>query len=148
MLLAGILLHGAMLPLTSIAQEDLPWPEHLTGHWEGEFGGMRYAEDWNKTGDSMYSGTSTTWRNDDIVGTERLCILRFSGQWLYLADPKGDQITCFVRAEAEGPVWVFANMEHDFPKRVGYRIEGDSLSGWIAGATDDDARMEFHLVRR
>lgn len=35
---------------------------------------------------------------------------------------------------------VFENQQHDFPQRVGYKRDGDSLVGWIEGPRNGQNR--------
>ncbi|HEX2616432.1 MAG TPA: DUF6265 family protein, partial [Flavobacteriales bacterium] len=119
----------------------------LPGTWEGDIGGQRYVEAWHKVDDNTYEGTATTYSGDKAVSTENSRITLFSDHWLYLANPGGQGVTCFVRTSADAGTWIFANNEHDYPKRIGYRIAGDALTAWIAGKSDTDDRMEFALKR-
>ncbi|MBP6391758.1 MAG: hypothetical protein KA175_11240 [Flavobacteriales bacterium] len=124
------------------------WPKRLAGIWEGTVGGDRYMEEWRQVDANTYEGRSTTWSGEKEVGQEQLRITSFAGHWLYLASPGGKSVTCFMRVSAEPDTWIFENKEHDFPKRIGYQLEGkDGLKAWIAGTADADQRMEFHLTR-
>ncbi len=124
-----------------------PWPDQLVGKWEGAIGGARYVEHWNKVDANTYEGSAVTYDGDKAVSSESMRITLFSDHWLYLANPGGQGVSCFVRCSADTTTWIFENKEHDFPKRVGYRITGDALTAWIAGKDDADNRMEFPLKR-
>lgn len=125
------------------------WPVRLVGVWEGTVGGDRYVEEWRQVDATTYEGHSTTWSGEKEMGQEQVRIISFAGHWLYLASPGGKSVTCFTRVSAEPDTWIFENGEHDFPKRIGYQLEGkDGLKAWIAGTTDEDRPMEFRLIRK
>lgn len=126
---------------------DTAWLDRLVGTWEGDLGGQRYVEQWRKVDGSTYEGRATMYEGEKAVSTEHTRITLFSDHWLYLANPGGQGVTCFVRASADATTWIFVNNEHDFPKRIGYRIQGDALTAWIAGKDDAEQRMEFPLHR-
>lgn len=127
---------------------DAEWTERLVGDWEGNVEGMRYTEEWRRVDAGTFEGVCTTWAGDKPGRVERARVTRFADQWLYLANPGGARITAFVRVSADADTWVFENKEHDFPKRIGYKLAGRSgLVAWIAGSSDDEGRMEFMLKR-
>lgn len=124
---------------------DAKWLDQLVGKWEGDVGGDRYVEEWQKVSADTYEGKAVTWKGDQAVSSEHIRLTHFSDHWLYLVNPGGQGVTCFVRNTSDASTWIFENKEHDFPKRVGYRIAGDALTAWIAGKDDQDNRMEFAL---
>lgn len=64
----------------------------------------------------------------------------------YVAQPGGAPPTVFVLAESGSARAVFANAENDFPTRVIYEREGDSLKARIEGEIDGQARsMEWNF---
>jgi hypothetical protein len=136
----------APAPTTDLAA-DAKWLEQLVGKWEGDVGGDRYVEEWRKVSVDTYEGNAETWKGDQVVSKEAIRLTLFSDHWLYLVNPGGQGVTCFVRNTADAGTWIFENKEHDFPKRIGYRIAGDQLTAWIAGKSDEDNRMEFALKR-
>ncbi len=59
------------------------------------------------------------------------------GTQSYIAQPGGRPPTAF-RRTAGGERWVrFENPEHDFPRRIEYRREGDALHAEIAGPDEN-----------
>jgi hypothetical protein len=142
--------YATLCAVTCFAQTPADgWPLRLTGIWEGTVGGDRYVEEWRQVDANIFEGRSTTWSGEKEVGQEQLRIISFAGHWLYLASPGGKSVTCFTRVSAEPDTWTFENKEHDFPKRIGYQLEGrDGLKAWIAGTTDADRPMEFRLTRK
>lgn len=137
------------LSFTTQAQQEVPdpWPEKLVGRWEGAVGMGTYKEEWHKVDDRTYEGKATMAMNGKVASTERMRLFLFADQWLFIAATGGPNITSFVRTAAEKGTWRFENREHDFPKRVGYTLKGDTLAAWIDDGTDAGKRMDFFLQR-
>jgi hypothetical protein len=85
--------------------------------------------------------------NGQVVNEEQMRLMYFAGDWLYIASTGGQRITSFVRVAARDGEWVFENREHDFPQRIGYRVQADTLSAYIALLDDQGRRQEFVLGR-
>ncbi len=124
-----------------------PWPQQLVGRWEGDLGIGRYVEEWTRLDEHTFDGTATMYRDGKPVNTERTRLMYFADHWIYLAATGGPHITSFVRVAQENDTWIFENQEHDFPKRIGYSIKGDSLVAWIDDGEEGGKRMDFHLKR-
>lgn len=137
------------LSFTTQAQQEVPdpWPENLVGRWEGAVGSGTYQEEWRKLDDRTYEGQAQMVMNGKVASTERMRLFFFSDHWLFVASTGGKNITSFVRTTAEKGTWRFENHEHDFPKRVGYTLKGDTLAAWIDDATEGGVRMDFFLQR-
>lgn len=125
-----------------------PWPGQLVGRWEGEVGAGRYVEAWTRVDDLTYDGAATMYKDGQPVGHERMRLMYFADQWLLIASTGGRNITSFVRLPAADATWIFENREHDFPKRIGYRVHGDMLSAWIDDGEEGGPRMDFKLDRK
>jgi hypothetical protein len=70
------------------------------------------------------------------------------GRLAYESHPSGQPSAVFLsRTIAEHEI-VFENLQHDFPQRIGYKRDGDSLLAWIEGARNGQARrVEFPYKR-
>jgi hypothetical protein len=143
----GLVLCSTTIAPSAAPTTDARWLDQLVGKWEGDVGGDRYVEEWHKVNADTYEGKAVTWKGDQAVSSEELRLTLFSGHWLYLVNPGGQGVSCFVRNSANATTWIFENNEHDFPKRIGYRIAGETLMAWIAGKNDQSNRMEFNLTR-
>ena len=62
----------------------------------------------------------------------------------------GDQPEFVFRApRASGNEVVFENLEHDFPKRVGYRlVSSDSLEAWVDGGPSEPEKRISYAYHR
>lgn len=127
---------------------DMRWLHGLVGTWEGLVSGERYVETWT-CADRECNGRAVSYKGSEESYVEHTRIIEFQGQWLYLVAAGDAPVVCFVRASAEGATWVFANMEHDFPQRISYSMEGtESLNAYIEGPGEaGNVRLDFKLVR-
>jgi hypothetical protein len=69
---------------------------------------------------------------------------------VYIAQPNGAPPTEFVAVPADqSPTAItFANPQHDFPKRVGYRqSDANALSAWIDAGPTSTSRIEYAMTR-
>ena len=114
--------------------DDLGW---LAGHWCGGSGGERIEESWLAPRGGLLLGLSRTVQGERLAGFEFLRIQAVDGVPNYLAQPGGRAPTAFARS-AGGEHWVrFENPAHDFPRRIEYRRNGDTLRAEIAGPGED-----------
>jgi len=119
----------------------------LTGAWETWDGDMWTEEHWSgAVGDSMIGYSRALDRT--MVGTERVGRLMFyeflriesrADGVYYLAAPKGrSPATAFKLIESGPDRMVFENPEHDFPRRITYRLENFAvLHAQIEGVGKD-----------
>ena len=117
--------------------EQVAW---LAGCWEDSTAQRTVEEQWMAPrGHTMLSAGRTT-RGDTVVAYEMVLIREQGGQLAYEAHPSGQPSAVFLsRAVSENEV-VFENLQHDFPQRVGYRRDGDSLRGWVEGPRNGQIR--------
>jgi hypothetical protein len=96
-------------------------------------------------------GTSRTIREGVTVEYE-FVLLRTGkdGRLAYVAHPSGQAPASFPLKALGTREVVFEDPDHDFPQRVGYRLDaaGRSLLAWIEGSRDGQPRrVEFPMVR-
>jgi hypothetical protein len=143
-----LLLFLAVLPWTLCAQPpaaDVAFTERLIGVWEGPLGDARYRETWHQHDATTFNGIAQVIANGQVVNEEQMRLMYFAGEWLFIASTGGQRITSFVRVAVRDGEWVFENREHDFPQRIGYRVQADTLSAYIALLDDQGRRQEFVL---
>lgn len=110
--------------------DDISW---LSGHWQSVDGDKMTEELWMPARGRIMLGL-----NRNVSGTahgrfEYLRIVQTKIDTYYWASPGGANETPFKMTKAtEGHV-VFENPEHDFPKRIEYRRDGDELTAQIFG---------------
>jgi hypothetical protein len=145
-LLFSVLLCPALLCAQPPAA-DVAFTERLVGVWEGPLGDARYRETWHQHDATTFNGIAQVIANGQVVNEEQMRLMYFAGEWLFIASTGGQRITSFVRVAVRDGEWVFENREHDFPQRIGYRVQGDTLSAYIALLDDQGRRQEFVLGR-
>ena len=117
----------------------------LQGNWCGASEGDRIEEAWLAPVADESMGLSRTVRDGKVANFEFMRITRRDGKLQYLAQPDGEAPTSFPLAEW-GVEWLaFENLEHDFPQRIEYAKQGDSLLAVISGPGKDGAREEISV---
>lgn len=112
---------------------DLSW---MAGHWASTINGVEMEELWSSANGGVMLGL-----HRDIskkrTSFEFIRIAETKDGIVYLAQPGGQPPTPFKLTESTSNRVVFANPEHDFPKRIIYwlhegqlcaRVEGDGES--------------------
>lgn len=137
-----------MSPPLPGAVESLAW---LAGCWARTTAEPGSGEQWTPPAGGTMLGTSRTVRDGLTVEYEFVVIrANDSGQLAYFAHPSGQAAAAFPLLRLGAGEVVFENPTHDFPQRVGYRLEsgGDALLAWIEGTSDGRTRrVEFPMTR-
>jgi len=141
----------ALLALTSQAPtpassiDDVAW---LTGCWEYTSGSRSIEEHWLPPRGRTMMNAGRTVQGDKLVEFETVIIREQDGRLAYDAHPSGQASAVFVSQRIGDREIVFENLQHDFPQRVGYKRDGDSLLAWIEGARNGQTRrIEFPYRR-
>jgi hypothetical protein len=132
------------------AAADISRLAWLTGHWGGGQSGRSVEEIWtDAAGGSMFA-ISRTIAGGKLREFEFLRIAEHDGRLAYLASPGGRcPPTAFPLVAAEGTSAVFENPQHDFPQRIEYKLEDDTLHVRISGGTGDKAKsMSWEWKRK
>lgn len=135
---AALLLASAS---ASAGADDLGW---LAGHWCGLRGKTFDEETWMAPRGGLLVGMHRDTRDGRATGFEFMRIARQDGRWVLLAQPGGGAATAFpAEAVGEGHA-VFANPDHDFPRRVIYRrLDADTLHARVDDGRDDGKALEW-----
>ena len=141
----AVLAFCALLPLSSArfapqaeggpaAKPGLTELSWLAGHWREETAGAVTEELWMPPRGGVMLGLNRSVRGEHKAGFEFLRLeTDTQGGVIYLASPGGAPPTAFRLTAADASHAVFENPEHDFPKRIEYRLAGDTLTASIAG---------------
>ena len=136
-LAAALAAQQAQAPL----QPDLDW---LAGYWLACDARMEVAELWTTRRGGAMLGASVTY-GTQAFGWEQLRIeTDGDGGLSYVARPRGASADTSFRLARSGPgEAVFENPAHDYPQRIIYRREGDTLTARtedMAGGNGQDFR--------
>ena len=130
-----------------VVVEDLGW---LAGCWARSDAAEGSGEQWMAPAGGTVLGMSRTVRDGRTAEYEFVVIQRATdGVLVYHARPSGQAATEFRLLRLNGREVVFENPAHDFPQRVGYRLQDDGgLLAWIEGTRSGKTRrVEFHMRR-
>jgi hypothetical protein len=127
------------------AQESVDGLNWLAGCWDGSTEKQERVEQWMKPSGNMMMGMSRTVRNGQIREYEFLRIHQRDGAIYYTANPSGQREASFRLIRLTEQEAIFENAEHDFPQRIGYRLEsGGMLTAWIEGTINGkDKKIDF-----
>jgi hypothetical protein len=128
--------------------EPAPSLEWLAGHWCADLGDGIVEELWLPPHGGATFGLGRTRKEDATTAFEYLRIVDLDGVPAYVAQPGGRQPTTFSMT-ARGEQWIrFENPQHDFPQRIEYRRELDTLHAEIAGPGEDGADVVIRFDYR
>ena len=108
---------------------ELPW---LVGYWL-DCDGKAVSESWMDAGSDTLLGAGLT-RGRSRTAFDFMRIAQApDGRLTFFAQPQGAAPTPFPMKSQDRAGVVFENPQHDFPQRVIYRREGDTLHARIEG---------------
>ncbi len=111
--------------------ETIAW---MSGHWRQESAQGMVEELWLPPRGGLMLGLNRTVRGEKGRAQFEYLRLELDGRGVvYQASPSGAKPTPFRLTEADDKHAVFENPEHDFPKRIEYRLENGKLVASIAG---------------
>lgn len=116
------------------AIEDLRF---MAGHWSGN--GVE--EVWLAPAGNLMTGMNRMVRSDGRAAFEFLRIAVTPDGITYFAQPSGRPATAFRLVEVSPDRAVFANPDHDFPKRIIYALRDGKLCARVEG--DDGKGQEW-----
>ena len=132
------------------AEPDLAKLSWLVGCWASDGAEAGSGERWTSAADKRLLGISNTIREGKTVESERMEIGYLpDGKLAFTAHPSGQASAVFTLLRITQTEAVFENLEHDFPQRVAYAMDGESqLRARIEGTQDGKLRViEFTMTR-
>ena len=121
--------------------KDVAW---IAGCWSVDRNGRHVAEHWMAPEAGTMMGVSRTVAGGKTTEWEFLIIREGATGLEYVAKPSGQAEATFTAATASAREVVFENPAHDFPKRVVYKRDGDTLTAAIEGPMNgQNRRIEF-----
>ncbi len=103
-------------------------PHFLPGLWEST-GNIRLFEEWWIINDSNLAGRSFSNNGNDTLLLETMELKQTGGKWFYVALVAGQnesRAVSFTMTDAADAM-VFENPDHDYPNRIIYKLEADTL---------------------
>ena len=121
--------------------KDVAW---IAGCWSFDRNGRHVAEHWMPPEAGTMMGVSRTTAGGKTTEWEFLIIREGAKGLEYVAKPSRQAETTFTAATATANEVAFENPAHDFPKRVVYKRDGDTLTAAIEGPMNgQNRRIEF-----
>ncbi len=122
--------------VSSMQENWLGW---LEGHWRSEADGRVSEEIWTNGEGGLYLGVNRTIRDGQARAFEFMRIVETDGGIAYCAQPGGAEAVCFDTVSIEENQAVFENPDHDFPQRITYMRENDTLTATISDLSGEQA---------
>lgn len=142
---AGALV-SAQTPPEPLRIEQVKW---IAGNWQGAMGRAEIEEHWTPLKGGAMLAVSRTVAGSRMVMFEFLRIEQRADGVFYVAQPRGRTPVDFKMTKASDREAVFENPQHDHPKIISYRLEGDD--GMVARIEGDEkgkhVEMEFRFKR-
>jgi hypothetical protein len=113
---------------------SLSW---LEGRWSRiniKRPGRTAYEVWKKPNDKEFTGIGITLQGTDTVFVEKLKIVIQGNEIHYVADvPENPELVHFKFTAQSPQGFTCENPNHDFPKKISYRLEGNTLNAQTSG---------------
>ena len=120
----------------------------LQGCWQMTSGDRIVEEHWMAPRAGVMLNVGRTVRGDKLVEYEWVMLSERDGALAYEAHPSGQPSAVFTAQSASGTEVVFENPQHDFPQRVGYRRDGETMIAWVEGTVGGKSRRVEFPYRR
>jgi hypothetical protein len=138
---AALMLAAAAAGADTATAGSLDW---LSGTWCGRSGQTLHEEHWPRERAGLMLGVHRDTHAERLVGFEFLRIVARDGRTVYIAQPGGRPPTEFELAGRDARSVRFANPQHDFPKRIFYRLLPDGrLEAQVDDGLDDGRRQRW-----
>ncbi len=127
--------------------------QRLIGRWESTAADTHQIEEWSRAEGENLRGKGYVVELGDTVFIEFLSIVKFDSIAVYkaqISDQNNGEVIEF-RRTAQGEDFIeFSNPGHDFPKKIVYRLQGDTaLQAYIEGPRDErTVRVVSDFIKR
>jgi hypothetical protein len=126
------------IPNAPTTIQRLSW---MAGCWRQEASTFTTIDEmWMAAAGEIMLGTSRTVGRDRVVEYEFMRIQSTQNGVTFFAQLPKQPETAFQLVTIDAQMVVFENAQHDFPQRVIYRLQGDTLTGRIEGTQDGKSR--------
>jgi hypothetical protein len=138
----------ALFTFSCNSQSNISELDYLEGTWKVE--NKDTYETWKKDNKTNFTGTSYKLKNDVKRVTETLAIILKDNKIIYQAtvpnQNEGSTIDFVLNSTAKD-MFSFENLEHDFPKKVQYKVIGQNkLLVNVFG--ENDQGFSYYLLRQ
>ena len=114
--------------------------------------GTIICEEWKKVDNNYLQNRGYIIKGNDTIVTERVALTNTKEGILYTStveDQNNKQPVAFKMTGSENNTYVFENPEHDFPKRIVYKlVTADSLHAYVDDGTETGKKQNFYYKRQ
>ena len=138
MLTLSLMLWMALTGATQApAVKDVAW---ISGCWDVTRNGRHVVESWTSAEGGTIMGVSRTVSSGKTTEWEFLIIREGVKGLEYVAKPSGQPEATFTATTVSAAEVVFENPAHDFPRKIMYKRDGDTLVASIEGPMNGQTR--------
>ena len=119
----------------------------LVGDWRTEVVGQWTTEHWQPAKDGVMRGSGASGHDQVVTERESMTIARKDGKAVFTAELPGQPAVDFPELSHGPTEIVFANDAHDYPQRIRYWREGETLWAEIS-LKDGGKAMRWRYQRR
>jgi hypothetical protein len=116
---------------------ELEKADWFLGRWENKTPEGTFSEEWKTENDSLYLGESYFINNNNTLFAEKVRLEQRKNDLFYIVsvpNQNEEQPVAFKLTSSTNDYLVFENPEHDFPKKITYKlVTKDSLYAEISG---------------
>ena len=125
---------AALAAAPVVAQQQAAFPAWLAGAWSTESAAGAWTEEfWTHPRGGIMIGASREGRGDTLRTWESIRIIRKAdGTLAYVPMPNGGPPIEFAMVRQDAGSIEFANPDHDYPQRIRYWRDGDTLHAEIS----------------
>lgn len=140
----SVLLFWLVMPATQTPAPSIKDVAWIAGCWEFDRNGRHVVESWLPPEGGTMMGVSRTVSGGRTSEWEFLIIREGKAGLEYVAKPSGQPEATFTAIRPSATEVVFENPAHDFPKKIHYKRDGDTLTAAIEGPMNGQSRrIEF-----
>jgi hypothetical protein len=118
----------------------------MLGEWVSDNASSVTVENWKKVSEHSFEGFGKTTNIDSnkVENYESLRLVEMSGQIYYLAKVGHNKLpVAFALKTCSDSIAVFENPDHDFPKKIHYKLQPDNKMAVTVSSGDSGFRIEF-----
>jgi hypothetical protein len=124
----------------------------LEGTWKMNTKRGAVCEEWKKVNKNYLQNKGYLIKGKDTIISERVALTNTKEGIFYTStveDQNNKQPVAFKMTGSENNVFVFENPQHDFPKRIVYKlISTDSIHAYIDDGTNTGKKQNFYYKRQ
>ena len=124
----------------------------LEGTWKMNTKRGAVCEEWKKVKKNYLRSKGYIVSGRDTIISEQIALTNTKAGIFYTStveEQNDNQSVAFKMTNAENNIFVFENQQHDFPKRIVYKlVTADSLHAYIDDGTETGKRQNFYYKRQ